>query len=71
MSERLIKTPIRYYFIIIDYGIKKNKTMLVDIFEMMPDNPRPKNDFNNWENVPSMGFQARRKGTDKKKYVKM
>ena len=44
MSEKLIKTPIRYYFIIIDYGIKKNKTMLVDIFEMMPDNPRPKND---------------------------
>ena len=43
--------------------------MLVDIFEMMSDNPRPKNDCYDWENVPSMEFQARRKGTDEWIYL--
>ena len=48
--------------------LKKDRTQLEDLYECLMD-AHQKYDFNDWENVPSMEFQARRKGTDEWIYL--
>ena len=45
-----------------------DKPFSEDLYECLMD-AHQKHDFNDWENVPSMEFQARRKGTDEWIYL--